>query len=128
QRRSVVLFAITLLCSVGAWLDFGTLAEFEAHDGWDVIARTLGSETFVIDELSAPLVPLTALIFLLTAVVTVRTKVRRFSFTGTLVSEAILLATLCCREPWGVIALLSIGTLPPWFELRARKQPTRVYT
>lgn len=128
QRRSVVLFAVTLLCSVGAWLDFSTLAEFEAHDGWDVIARTFGSETFVVDELSAPLLPLTALIFLLTAVVTVRTKVRRFSFTGTLVSEAILLATLSCREPWGVIALLSLGTLPPWFELRTRKQPTRVYT
>jgi NADH-quinone oxidoreductase subunit M len=64
---------------------------------------------------------------LLTAVATPRTKVRRFSFAWTLVSEAILLATFSCKEPWGVIALLAAGTVPPYFELRARHKPTRVF-
>ncbi len=61
----------------------------------------------MIDELSAPLLPLAALLYLLTVVSTLRTKVRRFPFTWTLFSEAILLATLSCREPWGVIVLLA---------------------
>src|SRR5690606_27145439 len=44
-----------------------------------------------------------------------------------LATEAILLATLASRQPSAIIALLAAGTLPPWFELRARRLPTRVY-
>src|SRR5439155_1028488 len=58
---------------------------------------------------------------------TLRTKVRRFSFGSMLVSEAILLATLACRQPWAIIALLAAGTIPPWRELNARNKPTRVF-
>lgn len=52
----------------------------------------------------------------------------RFSFGWTLVSEAILLATLSCRESWVIISLLSAATIPPWLELRSRGHSTRVFT
>lgn len=126
RRCTLVVACLALAGTVGAWLDFGTLHTFQAQDRWDFAARTLG-DVLVIDELSGPLLPLAALLYLLTTVATSRTKVRRFSFAWTLVSEAILLATLSCREPWVVIALLALGTLHPAWELRARNKPTRVY-
>lgn len=127
RRQSLVIAALTLVCAVGAWLDFRLLHIFEAHDRWDVLASLVGVEVFVIDELSAPLLPLTALLFLLTELATVRTKVRRFSFSWAHFSEAILLATLSCKEPWIIVGLLVAGTVPPWVELLARDRPTRVY-
>lgn len=127
QAWSILFFSLTLLCTVGEWIDFGTLHTFEAHDRWYFISGYLGPDAIVVDELSAPLLPLVALQHLLTAFVTLRTKVRRFSFGWTLVSEAIVLATLSCRSPWGLVALLSLGALPPLIELRQRHKPWRVY-
>ncbi len=128
QIHAVWFFSITTLLATGAWIDFGTLHIMEAHDHWDLIAKLFGGNPLVIDELSAPLLPLTALMHLLVAVVTLRTKLRRFNFAWTLISEAILLCLLSCREPWGVVTLLILGVIPAWFELRARNKPTRVYT
>jgi NADH-quinone oxidoreductase subunit M len=86
-------------------------------------------DVFVVDELSAPLLPLTALLYLMTALSTLKTKVNRFSFGWTLFSEAILLATFSCREGWALVGLLALGTLPPWVELRyRRREATGVYT
>lgn len=127
QRRSVAVMGLTLLTTIAAWIDFATLHSFEAHDRWDLAARLFGPEAVVIDELSAPLLPLAALLYFLTALVTLRTKVRRFSFGWTLTSEAVLLATLSCQHPWGVIGLLAAGTVPPYLELRARRRLTRTY-
>ena len=127
QRDSVIIKSLVLLCAVGAWQDFNTLHAYEAHDRWDLFADVLGNDVLVIDELSAPLLPLAALIYLATAVATLRTKVKRYSFAGSLLAEAILLATLSCRQPWFLIGLLAAGTLMPWAELRSRGKPTRVY-
>ena len=44
-----------------------------------------------------------------------------------LASEAVVLATLSCREPWIIIGLLAAGTVPPYVELRARGKPTGVF-
>jgi NADH-quinone oxidoreductase subunit M len=123
----LAISAAALICAVGAWLDFGTLHTFEAHDLGEFAADIVGNDILVIDELSAPLLPLGALLFLLVILSTLLTKVRRFSFAWTLASETILLATLSCQQPWAVIALLSAGTLPPYLELRKRRCPTRVY-
>src|SRR5215211_5454644 len=71
--------------------------------------------------------PLAALIYFLTTLATLRTKVREFSFAQSLGSEAILLATLACKLPWGVVALLAAGTVPPYLELRKGRKPRRVY-
>jgi NADH-quinone oxidoreductase subunit M len=127
QKWCLAICGLTLACAIGAWQDFHWLHASEAHDRWDLLAKLTGRDLLVLDELSAPLLPLSALLYLLTTLATLRSKVRRFSFTSTLASQAIVLATLSCQEPWGVIALLSIGTVPLYLELRDRGKPTRVY-
>ncbi len=124
---SVVASGLTLMSAFAAWEDFGLLNSKEADDAWHLLSRLFGREVFVIDQLSAPLLPLTALLYTLTIFTTLRTKIRRFSFPWTLVSEAITLATLSCKLPWLVIALLAVGTIPAFVELRARGRSTRVY-
>lgn len=123
----ILICLLTMLCTLGEWYDFTTLAAFEAHDHWDILKIIFRSDVFVVDELSAPLLPLGGLLYLLTVATTNRTKANRFSFGWTLASEAILLATLSCREPWVLVVLLSLATIPPWIEFRHRKRSTRVY-
>ena len=42
-------------------------------------------------------------------------------------SEAGAIATIACRQPMVVAALLAAGSLLPYFELRARGRPTRIF-
>jgi NADH-quinone oxidoreductase subunit M len=126
-RGCVVVCAITLLLATGGWGDHAWTHATVAHDAWDGLAFATGVNLLAIDELSAPLMPLTALVYLLTTVVTMRAKLRQLSFAGTLVSEAIVLATLSCRMPWGVIVLLTAGVIPPYLELRRRGNSGRVF-
>jgi NADH-quinone oxidoreductase subunit M len=114
----------TLACALLAWLDFyfGT-----PESGWSAQHHLLGRRLLGVDELSASLVALVALLHFLTALATGRTKMRRFSLTWSLASEAIRLATLACREPWLLIGLLAADTLPGYVELVNRRRPTRVY-
>jgi NADH-quinone oxidoreductase subunit M len=127
RRRAIGVCAATLVCAVGEWLDFGLLHTFEAHDHWDLLSRLFGPDAVVIDELSAPLIPLAAFLYLIVVSATLRTKAQRFPFAWTVISEAILLATLSCRAPWGVVALLAAQTIPPLIELRRRGRSTRVF-
>jgi NADH-quinone oxidoreductase subunit M len=127
RRRCLWICGLTFACAVGEWLDFGTLHVFEAHDHWDMIEAVFHKDIFVIDELSAPLLPLAALVYLLTVLATVRTKVDRFTFGWALFSESLLLATLACKEPWVIIGLLILSVLPPFSELLTRGKCTRVY-
>jgi NADH-quinone oxidoreductase subunit M len=124
RRWCLAICAATLACALAAWGDFATVHALLAHDPGPLASLPGFLE---LDTLSAPLLPLTSLLYFLTALATLRTKVRRFSFASTLVSLAIVLATLTCRSPWGIIVLLALGTVPPYFELRARHKPTRVY-
>lgn len=123
----LMICVVTLLCAVAEWADFTSLQTFAARDRWDLVAAVFGREVFVIDELSAPLLPLAALLCFLTVLSTHRTKAGRFSFSRLLVSESILLATLSCRTAWIVIALLAAATIPVQAELRERKQNSRVF-
>lgn len=125
RRHSLVFAAIALLASLGAALA-QRLQPASAAGLPPVLAAPLAGGELGLDDLSAPLLPLAALIFFLTQLATLRTKMQRFSFAATLVREAILLATLACRQPWGIVALLAAGTVPPWLELRSRGRPTRV--
>ncbi len=127
RRISLSISALSLVCSIGAWIDFGFLHVFKAHDHWDMLSSLTGNEFFIIDELSSPLIPLVALLFFLTQLATTRGKARRFSFAWALLGQATMLATFSCINPWGIIAFMTIGVLPPWLELRSRKKPTRVY-
>ena len=117
----------TLALAMGEWIDFAQLGAFEAHDHWDVIEAIFHQDVFVIDELSAPLLPLAALGFFVTILSTLRTKAARFSFAATLLSESIVLATFSCRASWPLVLLLCLSIIPPWFELRQRGRCTRVY-
>jgi NADH-quinone oxidoreductase subunit M len=68
-----------------------------------------------------------ALLHFLTALATARTKMRRYSFSWSLASESIRLATFSCKEPWVLIGLMALMTVPPFIELRNRERSTRVY-
>lgn len=127
RARALIVTGLALFLALGAWEDFRTLHTFEAHDHWDMVSPLLGADAVVIDELSAPLLPLAALLYFLTTLSTLRTKVRRFPFAWTLVSLALVLALLSCRSPWGVIGLMAAQAIPPAVELRARKRSTRVF-
>lgn len=125
--QSLIASGLALACAVAAWQDFSSLHSAEAHDRWDPLSRVFRQSLLVVDELSAPKLPLVALIYFLTNLATLRTKVREFSFALSLGSEAILLATLGCKEPWAVVVLLAAGTVPPYLELRKGHKPRRVY-
>lgn len=127
RRRSAIACGLTLACALGAWLDFNMLDRSEHLGRWKLVSPWLGPDTLAVDSLSAPLLPLAALLYLMTAVATLRTKVRRFSFGWTLLSEAVLLATLSCKQPWGIVTLLVAGAVHPFLELRARGRATRVF-
>lgn len=127
RRWCLLISGLTTFAAVAAWQDFLSLHTHAAEDRWHLMSLLFGHEVFVIDELSAPLLPLTASLYLLTILTTLKTKIRRFSFAWTLLSEAIALATFSCSEPWGLIALLILGTVPPWLELKARRKPTRAW-
>ncbi|MCA9232759.1 MAG: oxidoreductase [Planctomycetales bacterium] len=130
ERAKVVSIAVCVAVLIAAcceWFDFTALRTFEAHDHWDVIQFLFRRDVFIVDKLSAPLLPLAALIYLAAVLTTLRTKINRFSLSWTLVAEGILLATIACREPWIIILLLALSVLPPWLELRKRQQSTRVF-
>jgi NADH-quinone oxidoreductase subunit M len=127
RRQSLIASGLTLACAIAAWLSFRSQHLLQAVDLRGPLARLLHDDLLVIDELSAPLLPLAALICFLTNLATLRAKVREFSFSRSLASEAILLATLGCKLPWGVVALLAAGTVPPYLELRKGRRPSRVY-
>ena len=69
--------------SARGWTSTGRTTQ-AAHDRWAFGRVADEYDWIVIDELSAPLLPLAALLYLLTAMATLRTKIRRFSFAGTL--------------------------------------------
>jgi NADH-quinone oxidoreductase subunit M len=127
RKRALIVTGLTLCLSLGAWEDFNTLHTFEAHDHWDVISPLLGADAVVIDELSAPLLPLAALLYFLMTLSTLRTKVRRFPFGWTLVSLTLVLAMLSCRSPWGLIVMLAAQTIPPAAELHSRGRSPRIF-
>jgi NADH-quinone oxidoreductase subunit M len=131
RKWALVFSGATFACATAAWLDFvwAGAGRGVVRDSLDLVAYVTGSADGVlgIDALSAPLLPLTAFLFLCTAVVTARVKKRQFSFAWNLAAEGILLATFCCKEPWAVVGLLIAGTVPPYVELRQRGAPTGVY-
>jgi NADH-quinone oxidoreductase subunit M len=80
-----------------------------------------------LDDLNAPLLPTVALLYLLTAVATGRTKLQRFSFPWSLASLGLQMAAFGCIRPWVLIGLLAAGAAPPVVELLNRGRPVRVY-
>ena len=127
RRVALSASALSLLASLAAWFDLAAVHAFEAHDAVTLFGWLPGGDPFAIDELSAPLLPLAALQFLLTILATLRTKSARFSLGMTLVSESIVLATLATKSPWILAAMLTAGVVPPTIELHRRGESLRAF-
>jgi NADH-quinone oxidoreductase subunit M len=127
RRWAVVICSLTLGVTVAAWLDFLALGAAQAAGPGDLPYRVTGRHVLLLDGFSAPLLPLTALLYLLTTLATLGVKVQRFSFGRTLASLAVVLAALSTRGAWLIVGLLSVETAFPWLELWARTKPTRVF-
>ncbi len=127
RRWTVAFCSATLAVTVAACLDFLTLGVAEAVGWGNLLHRLTGHNLLLLDRFSALLLPLTALLYLLTIQATLGAKVQRFSFCRSLVSLAVVLAALSTREAWLLVGLLSAETVFPWLELRVRSRPTRVF-
>ena len=128
HRFALAFAAATLVCTTGEWIDFANIHTFEAHDHWDLLQKLTGrSDILVIDELSAPLPALSSLLYFLVLLSTLRTKLERFHHSLTMLSMALVIATLSCHDPWTLIVLLTLSIIPPWIELRQRGQSARVF-
>lgn len=125
--QSLVVTTLAFLAALFASQDFYSLHIFRAQDGWHLMSRLIGRELFAIDELNAPLIPLIAMLFFLTNLATGRTKAARFSFASMLLTEAMTLGLFSSVDPWVILVLLALGTLPVYFELEARGQSPRLY-
>jgi NADH-quinone oxidoreductase subunit M len=126
-RLGMAFTGIVFLFSFLAWLAFYLGVDADSISRASLQPYLFGREVLVLDELSAPLVPTLALVHFLTALATPRTKMRRFSFSWSLASEALRLAMFSCRASWLLVGLLAICTVPPYFELKNRGRPARVY-
>lgn len=124
---SIVASAVTLAVTFAAWIDFESLITYEARDHWDAIKAIFGREEFMIDQLNAPLLPLTSLLFLMTFLATPRVKYGVYSFTDSLILLSITLAIFSTKDQWLLIGLLIVQTLPLSWEIHNRGQSTRVY-
>jgi NADH-quinone oxidoreductase subunit M len=124
-RWGLMLTGGVFVCTFLAWL--GSYLGIDPEPGWSLQHLLLGRQFLEIDELSAPLIPVVALLHFLTVVATARTKMRRFSVSWSLAVELLCLATFACKDPLPLIALLAAGTIPPYVELTNQHKPTRVY-
>jgi NADH-quinone oxidoreductase subunit M len=116
-------------CAFLAWLSFAAGVTAAEREPFSVQPYLFGPdrELLALDVVSAPLVPAVALLHLLTALATARTKMRRFSLSWSLTKAATCLAAFSCKEPWLLVGLLTAGTILPCIELLNRRRPMRVY-
>jgi len=117
---AVISAIVVLLLVCAAEVDFRLVEQLGVAVAVDPLSRWLGWPILALDALNSLLLPYAALLSLLLLVAAPRVKMKQFSLARTLVSEAIVLATLSCREPSLIAALLIGGILPTWLELRSR--------
>ncbi len=124
-RWCLVFAGATLGCTVAACTKYyGGQSTLQTQpEQWD----WSGLPTLAVDELSAPLFPLIALLHFLIALSTARTKMARFSFAGLLVGGAVRLAAFACVAPWPLVGLLALDAVLPYFEIRQRGRSARLY-
>ncbi len=126
-RWGIAFTGLAFACTFLAWLGFYLQVAGGELSPWSIQAGLFGRPAFTLDELSAPLVPAVALLHLMTAATTARTRMRYFSFAWSLASDAIRLMMFSCAASWLLIKLLIICAVPPYLELVNRGRPTRVY-
>ena len=126
-RWSLGFTGATLVAALMACIGFHS-GLTPSNGGIGSLFELTGRRILTLDELSAPLMPLVALLHFLTSLSTARTKTARFSFVSTLAGESLRLAAFACADPWPLVLLSCLGTLTPYFEMRRRGRPTRVYS
>ncbi|MHB1422497.1 MAG: proton-conducting transporter transmembrane domain-containing protein [Gemmataceae bacterium] len=124
-RWGLILTGAVFFCTFVAWL--GSYLGTKPDPSWSLQYLLFGRQFLEIDELSAPLIPVVALLHFLTVAATARTKMRRFSVSWSLAVELLGLATFACKDYLLLIALLAAGAIPPYVELKIQEKPTRVY-
>ena len=126
-RWGMIFTGLTFVTTLLAWLTF-SLGQLEKSDDiWTPSQALTGQRLFELDALAAPLVPSIALLHFMTALATARTKMRNFSFSWSLASEAIRLAMFTCQPGWLLVGLIAISTIPPYIELLNRHKNPRLY-
>jgi NADH-quinone oxidoreductase subunit M len=117
--------------AAGRWtLGVSAAAFLCAFMPWVALARGVpGGPVFAVDDLSAPALPLVALLHLLVVLSTARVKLNRMSLGGHLVAEALHLGAFAAAPaaPGVLVLFLALGTIPPAVELRRRGRSARVY-
>lgn len=126
-RWCLAFAGVTLVCTLLVFVGQSTGGSPTGASPWDGQPRLFGARLLEVDALSAPLLPLVALLHLLTALATARTKMARFSFAWMLGGESLRLATFGCKAPWMLIGFLIAGAGLTYLELLRRGKPTRVY-
>jgi len=126
-RLGVGFMGAVFVCTLVACLDFYYGNPTPSLTGGGEEGFFFGKKLLGIDEINAPLLPVVALVHFLTALATGRTKMRRFSLSWSLVSVAIRLAIFGSLDPTALVAMLIVGVVPPYIELRNRGKPTQVY-
>ena len=128
RRWTIAIMGFTLLLTLGTCADFLLLGQPDAAGPWALVDAGQEIRGASIDGLSAPLLPLSALLYFLLAFATLRAKIKQVPFAWTLISLSLLLATFCCQSPRELIVLLALRVVPPWLELYSRGRGTRVFT
>ena len=124
-RITLGITIATLACSFGPWL---ALAQGVPASPDVPRLGLFGRPLFAVDGLSAPLLPMVTLLHVLAVLATARVKANRMSFGGHLIGEALRLAIFSCIEPWPLIGLFALGTIPPVVELLRRGKSIRIYS
>lgn len=125
-RWGLTFNGLTFACTFLAWLSFYAEGPAGGPPRWSVQPALFGRKVFLLDELNAPLLPTVALLHLLTTLSTARAHMRRYSVTWSLCAEVLRLLAFSCHNPWALIVLLAVSTIPPYVELRTRGRSTRV--
>lgn len=126
-RVCLAFAGLTLACTLLVFAGQATGQQSTVGSIWDVQGRLFSTRWLEVDALSAPLLPLVALLHLLTALTTAPSKMARFSFAWMLGGQSVRLATFACKSPWLLIAFLIAGAGLTWLELLRRGKPTRIY-
>jgi NADH-quinone oxidoreductase subunit M len=127
RRHSLLVNLITLIVALGGAIAF-LIAPAAGAAPWNLFTRWLGEPAFAYDDINLPLIPLAALLYVLTSLASLHTRGQRFAYDRMLVSESLLLATLSCQHAWLLVGLLAAQAWLPWLELRALNRSTRVYS
>ncbi|HRH99140.1 MAG TPA: proton-conducting transporter membrane subunit, partial [Prosthecobacter sp.] len=82
---------------------------------------------FAVDDLAAPMLPVLALLHLLTLLGTAKSRVSPMFCVRLLIAAFVSLAAVTCQTPWMLIALLVLGVMVPLWDLMSRGHPVRGY-